>query len=64
MTPEELIRRWSGEVRLFRGSVGLRVVDPPLGDLDLETALIFALPYAEPNAIVAAVEQAGHQLLS
>ena len=58
MTPDELIRRWIGEVRLFRGSGGLRVVDPQLGDLDLETALIFALPEAESDAIVAAVEQA------
>ena len=61
LTPDELIRRWIGEVRLFRGSGGLRVVDPQLGDLDLETALIFALPEAESDAIVAAVEQASGQ---
>ena len=61
MTPDELIRRWIGEVRLFRGSGGLRVVDPQLGDLDLETALIFALPEAESDAIAAAVEQASGQ---
>ena len=61
MTPDELIRRWIGEVRLFRGSGGLRVVHPQLGDLDLETALICALPEAESDAIVAAVEQASGQ---
>jgi hypothetical protein len=34
-----------------------RVVDPELGARDLETALIFALPGAEPDAIVAGLRR-------